>query len=216
VSGDLVGLRGSGAQTIFDATPGRDRRDHQPLPRVTASSRAIPVHPLSRSEQDNWIAKVDWDISAQHRASLRYTRSEGSEANFSRSRFGFDLSSRFYQQEIDYDSWTLQAFSDWTPKFSTELRATMPIMFRLRCRYAAAAGADKYRRRHGRFGTERFRHANQLMSTPEPGVPEGQLLHRQSLDRLRLDWTEEDYSNLFVESSLGTYTFDSIDAFRRQ
>ena len=215
VSGDLVGLRGSGAQTVFDATPG-DISEIMSIAQGYGFQPGDASSPLSRSEQDNWIAKFDWDISNQHRASLRYTRSEGAEANFSRSRFGFDLSSRFYQQEIDYDSWTLQAFSDWTPNLSTELRATTS-------NYVSAFNVGTPQPQVEvetdagtvRFGTERFRHANQLdVDTNQVFLKANYFTGDHSID-FGVDWTEEDYSNLFVESSLGTYTFDSIDAFRQ-
>ncbi len=213
VSGDLVGLRGSGAQTVFDATP-------EEIDQIIAIAQGYGFQPgdasapLSRAEQDNWMAKLDWQISNDHRASLRYTQSEGSEANFSRNRFGFDLSSRFYTQDIDYDSWTLQVFSDWTSNLSTELRATT-------ANYVSAFDVGTPQPQVQietdagtvRFGTERFRHANQLdVDTDQVFFKANYFTGDHSID-FGFDWTEEDYSNLFVESSLGLYDFDSIDAF---
>jgi hypothetical protein len=213
VSGDLTGLRGSGTQNIFDLSQSE-------MDQIINAASGFGFQPgdtgspTSRSEQENWIAKLDWDISSRHRASLRYTLSEGSEANFFRNSFNFDLSSRFFTQTIDYDSWTLQVFSDWTSQLSTELRATLS-------RYDAGfdfglpqpqvevitdAGTV-------RFGTERFRHANELsVDTRQVFFKANYFTGNHSID-LGFDWTEEDYSNLFIESSLGTYTFDSIDGF---
>jgi hypothetical protein len=214
VSGNQVGLAGSGAQQIFNVTPAE-------VDEVIALAQGYGFlpggteAPQSRSEQENYIAKVDWEISARHRASLRYTLSEGSEANFSRSRFSYDLSSRFYDQLIDYDSLTLQAFSDWSPNFSTELRATQSTYessFDLLARQPqveiAFDGGDLL------FGTEQFRHANELsVDTTQVFFKANYFTGLHSID-FGVDYTEEDYSNLFVESSLGVYEFESLDAFR--
>ncbi len=213
VSGDLVGLAGSNAQTIFNATP-------EEIDQIIDIARGFGFEPgdtstpQSRSDQENWIAKFDWDISAQHRASLRYTRSEGTEANFNRSRFNYDLSSRFFDQTIDYESWTVQAFSDWTPQFSTEFRATQSkydSLFDVGNRQPQVqvnTGAGNVF-----FGTERFRHGNELsVDTSQVFLKGNFFTGLHSID-FGIDWTEEDYSNLFVESSLGVYEFESIEAF---
>ena len=213
VSGDLVGLRGSGAQDIFDLSPA----EMDEIINIASGFGFNPgstESPTSLSEQENWIAKVDWDITNQHRASLRYTLSEGVESNFSRSRFSYDLSSRFYDQVVDYDSWTLQAFSDWTPNLSTELRATLATY---------DAGVDVGQRQPEveintdagsvRFGTERFRHANELtVDTTQVFFKANYFTGLHSID-VGVDYLEEDYSNLFVFSSLGEYEFDSIEDF---
>ena len=214
VSGDLTGLRGSDAQNVFDLSPA-EVDEIIGLARSYGFEPGDTSSPTSRSEQENYIAKVDWDISAQHRASLRYTRSEGSQANFSRNRFNYDLSSRFYTQNIDYDSWTLQAFSNWTPQFSTELRATLAT-YESAFDIGTPQPQVEIRSDAGtlRFGTERFRHANELsVDTRQIFLKGNYFTGDHSID-MGFDWIEEDYSNLFVESSLGTYTFNSLDGFR--
>lgn len=214
VSGDLVGLAGSDAQTIFDLSPA----EMEEIINIAQGYGFQPggtESPQSLSEQENYIAKVDWDISAQHRASLRYTLSEGARSNFSRNRFGYDLSSRFYTQTIDYDSFTLQAFSDWTSQFSTEIRATMATYDALfdvgipQPQVVIDTDAGDVR-----FGTEQFRHGNELsVDTNQIFLKGNYFTGNHSID-FGVDWIEEDYSNLFVESSLGTYSYESIDAFR--
>jgi len=214
VSGDLVGLAGSDAQTIFDLSPAE-------VDEIIGIAQGFGFEPgdtsspKSLSDQENWIAKVDWDISSHHRASLRYTLSEGSRSNFSRSRTGFDLSSRFFTQDIEYDSWTLQAFSDWSPRFSTELRATVAEYIssfdvglkQPQVEIDTDAGTV-------RFGTERFRHGNELaVDTRQVFLKGNYFVGDHSFD-FGVDWIEEEYENLFVESSLGTYRFESIESFR--
>ena len=211
VSGDLTGLRGSGAQTIFDL-------DSSDMDRIITAARGFGFQPgdisapQSREEQDNWIAKFDWDISARHRASLRYTLSEGIQNRFSRGSNTFDLTSAFWSQEVDYDSWTLQAFSDWTPRLSTELRATLST-YQANVDVGTPQPFVEVNTDAGtvRFGTERFRHANVLeVDTRQIFLKANYFTGDHSID-FGFEWLEEDYSNLFVESSLGFYQFDSID-----
>jgi hypothetical protein len=213
VSGELTGLAGSDAQTIFDLTPNEVDRIIN-IARGYGFEPGDTSSPQARSEQENLIAKLDWDISNHHRASLRYTLSEGSQANFSRSRFTYDLSSFFYSQDIDYDSWTLQLFSDWTPSLSTELRATRSVydasfnVGNLQPSVEISTDAGTVR-----LGTERFRHANELsVDTSQVFLNFNYFTGLHSID-FGFDWIEEEYANLFVETSAGRYEFDSIDAF---
>ena len=214
VSGDLVGLAGSGSQTIFNLSPAE-------MDEIISIARGFGFEPgdtsapQSRSDQENWIAKVDWNISDQHRASLRYTASDGAENRFSRTRTAFDLTSRFWTQEVDYQSWTLQAFSDWTPNLSTEFRATRSIQDQIvdvgqpqpQVFVQTDAGVV-------RFGTEQFRHANELKTTTSQLFLKANYFTGEHSIDFGFEYLEEDYENLFVESSLGTYNFESIDAFR--
>ncbi len=214
VSGSITGLRGSGATNLFDTDPA----DIEQIINIALNRYGFDPgdtsSPRALSEQENMLVKLDWDINANHRASLRYTNSEGSEANFSRSRFSYDLSSRFYDQVQNFESWTLQAFSNWSSSFSTELRATtteyeslFDIGQRLPQVGIETDGGTVS------FGTEQFRHANELLvDTNQVFLKGNWFTGLHSID-FGVDYTEEDYSNLFVESSMGVYAFDSIDAF---
>ncbi|MGY6586777.1 MAG: TonB-dependent receptor [Wenzhouxiangella sp.] len=213
VSGELTGLAGSGAQTIFNLTPAE-------MDSIISGAQNFGFQPgdtsapQAREEQENWIAKVDWEINEQHRASLRYTLSEGSRANFNRSRFTYDLSSYFFTQQNDYDSWTLQVFSDWSPNWSTELRATTST-YDSTFDVGALQPSVEINTDAGtvRLGTERFRHANELsVDTTQVFFNANYFAGDHSFD-FGFDYLEEDYSNLFVETSAGRYEFDSIDAF---
>ena len=214
VSGEQVGLIGQDAPITFAATPAE-------IDEIISLAQGYGFQPgdasvpQSRSEQENWIAKVDWDINNQHRASLRYTRSEGTRSNFLRNRFNYGLSSRFFDQAIDYDSWTLQVFSDWSPRLSSELRAIRsdyvsrfefgPLQPQVT---VALDGGNVV------FGTERFRHGNELdVLTSQVFFKMNYFAGDHSID-FGVDWIEEDYKNLFVESSAGVYDFDSLEAFR--
>jgi len=71
------------------------------------------------------MLKADWNISDNHRANIRYQRTTQSEPIFpSFSATGISLSSFLYQQNKEIETLVAQVFSDWTPSFSTEFRAS--------------------------------------------------------------------------------------------
>ncbi|QJD99180.1 TonB-dependent receptor plug domain-containing protein [Massilia forsythiae] len=77
---------------------------------------------LSSREQ---MFKVDWNISDNHRANVRYQRTSQSEPIFPGfSATGVSLSSYLYQQNKEIETVVAQVFSDWTPTFSTEFKAS--------------------------------------------------------------------------------------------
>ena len=71
------------------------------------------------------MLKADWNISDNHRANLRYQRTTQSEPIFpSFSATGISLNSFLYNQNKEIETLVAQVFSDWTPSFSTEFRAS--------------------------------------------------------------------------------------------
>ncbi|TQK02627.1 TonB-dependent receptor [Herbaspirillum sp. SJZ107] len=71
------------------------------------------------------MIKADWNISDNHRANLRYQRTSQSEPQFpSFSATGISLNSFLYNQEKQIETVVAQVFSDWTPTFSTEFKAS--------------------------------------------------------------------------------------------
>ena len=71
------------------------------------------------------LLKLDWNISDDHRASLRYSKTEQSDPIF--PNFGataLSLSSNWYSQEKELQTLVGQWFADWTPTFSTEFKVS--------------------------------------------------------------------------------------------
>jgi hypothetical protein len=69
--------------------------------------------------------KVDWNINDNHRANLRIQRTSQSEPIYpSFSATGISLSSFLYTQKKQIETVVAQVFSDWTPTFSTEFKAS--------------------------------------------------------------------------------------------
>lgn len=77
---------------------------------------------LSSREQ---MLKLDWNINENHRANLRIQRTSQSEPIYpGYSATGIALSSYLYTQQKQLQTVVAQVFSDWTPTFSTEFKAS--------------------------------------------------------------------------------------------
>ena len=74
----------------------------------------------------DYLAKIDWNINDQHRASIRVARTEQSDTNNGSfggySATGLQMTSQWWQQKKKIDTVVGQWFADWTPDFSTELK----------------------------------------------------------------------------------------------
>jgi hypothetical protein len=71
------------------------------------------------------MIKVDWNISDNHRANIRYQKTTQGEPQYSTfSATGLSLSSSYYNQGKEIETTVAQLFSDWTPTFSTEFKAS--------------------------------------------------------------------------------------------
>lgn len=65
------------------------------------------------------LAKLDWEINEDHRASFTYQKTEESGvSNVSQTNF----QSAYYATPTELDAYTFQLYSDWTSALSTELR----------------------------------------------------------------------------------------------
>ena len=76
-------------------------------------------------EVQDLLVKLDWNINAQHRANVRFASTRQTETQTgSISATALTLDSSWWKQKKDLDSVVGQWFADWTPTFSTELKAS--------------------------------------------------------------------------------------------
>ena len=69
------------------------------------------------------LVKFDWNISDDHRAMFRWSKTEQSEPFYQGiSSTGLSLSTEWYQQNKAIETKVAQLTSDWTPTFSTEIK----------------------------------------------------------------------------------------------
>ncbi len=171
------------------------------------------------------FARFDWNINELHRAEFTYTQLE--ERNLEPDGFGgflgFHLSNSFELEGTDQEAISARVYSDWTDRFSTEVRLSSlevndiqgPLgggeaqsdnpRVRLEVRTPDSFIAD---------GPGIFRSANQLDYTLDQFKLTGfynfdnhQLTFGYDLDSL-------DIFNLFIVNATGTLEFDSLADLR--
>ena len=171
--------------------------------------------------------KLDWNINDDHRANVRYTSTSqaepffGGASTFSSNSLG--LSSIFYSQQKKIDSVVAQVFSDWTPSFSTELKAsrrdldsvpknqsripTMALQFSGPVPAGLPTGS-----RTLNFGTEPNRHVN-ILNTETADLYAGANWHIGDHEiKFGADYTKNTIFNAFLPNTQGSYTFNCISS----
>lgn len=82
--------------------------------------------PTSLPEEDEkLLVKLDWNINNDHRLSYTYTYNDGYLMNESDGDLDeFELQNHIYELGAELNSHVISLYSDWTDKFSTELRVS--------------------------------------------------------------------------------------------
>ena len=175
----------------------------------------------------DFMFKLDWNISDQHRASVRYSKTEQKEPFF--SNFGtrsLALNSNFYNQSKNLETLVGQWFADWTPDFSTEFKLSQrnydsqPIspsalpQVSLNFTGALPAGTPASVATGTRtltFGTERSRHFNVLQTKTLDGYFAGNLVKGDHEIKAGGDYSRNKVFNAFLQDTNGNYNFTGAD-----
>jgi hypothetical protein len=173
------------------------------------------------------LLKLDWSINDQHRANMRFSRTEQSETNngsFSGySTTALQLTSAWFTQQKTVDTVVAQLFSDWTDNFSTELKVSnrdynsVPVNFSnlpsMALRFSGAApvgtpaGVSASSNRFLNFGTERSRHFNVLdTKTLDAYLGANWVLGDHEI-KFGGDLQRNKVFNAFFQDTKGNYTF---------
>ena len=191
------------------------------------------------AEQKAYLAKLDWNISNDHRLSFTYRRTDGSAPIFAdnssspnisattlTTNYNVALSNHWYQQPRITDSYTAQLNSNWTPDFRTEATIAYakyngsPINNGTpfpELRFQAFPGIDLNTGASVTGfvfgGTERSRQLNFI----DTKTLNASLFGEYSLDKHTLtvgaDFQKDQITNRFVQYILGRYTFTSVANF---
>lgn len=187
---------------------------------VSAGSLVPPQD--SKTETEDKLAKFDWNINDDHRLSLRLNETEQNVAIFpnSTSNQRISLSTQAYDQVKTFKSQVAQLYSDWTDTFSTEFKVShrdyesVPIVnARLPQVAINVSDIDGSNPGYVIFGTEQFRHANVLTTETWNYYGVGSWFLGDHTIKAGFDYESNDIFNLFVESSLGVFGFNSIADF---
>jgi hypothetical protein len=174
------------------------------------------------------LAKIDWNISQNHRANVRYTKTEQTEPifqNFSATQVA--ASSNLWNQVKEIETLVGQWFGDWSPTFSTELKLSRrdyhsePASFsnlpQMQFNYAGAlpVGAPTgvntgTRSFYG--GTERSRHFN-ILDTKTDDLYFGATWTRGDHEIKGLfDYSKNEIYNAFLQDTKGNYNFGCVNS----
>ena len=173
------------------------------------------------------LLKLDWNISDQHRASLRYAKTEEGNpifSNFTASQLA--LTSNLWTQAKAIETTVGQWFADWTPNFSTELKysrrdynsapnnvSTLPQVS-LQFINALPVGMDPSTptSRQLFFGTERSRHFNLLKTKTDDVYAAGTFTVGGHEIKGGLDSNDNKVYNAFLQDVYGSYLFRCVNS----
>ncbi|AKS42738.1 Putative Outer membrane protein with a TonB box [Wenzhouxiangella marina] len=172
------------------------------------------------------LAKVDWNINYDHRASFTYQSTEETGTSVGAGEFV----SAWYDIPVDLEAYTAQLFSDWTYNFSTTLRINYKEFSRgQNCRAGAGVGAfelDDWQQadlvgtpfegllgedQGGAFilGCDRFRHANVFEDDRLQIFASGDYFFGDHVLTFGAEYEEYNLFNLFLASSNGRFVFET-------
>ena len=174
------------------------------------------------------LLKLDWNINNDHRANLRWTKTEQTEPNvtFSSafSATSLSLSSFWYNQIKDVESLVGQWFADWSPNFSTEAKlsrreySSVPVpvngarLPQITLRYSGAlpTGSPTGTNANNRelnLGTERSRHFNDLRTETLDAYLGATWTRGAHEIKFGADFADNDVYNAFLQDTYGQYRF---------
>lgn len=171
------------------------------------------------------LLKLDWNINDDHRASLRYSKTEESDPKFpGTSASGIALNSYWYSQNKTIETAVAQWFGDWTPTFSTELKvssrdydsvpannANLPSVG-LTFSGALPPGTPTTVSSNNRFinfGTERSRQNNVLRTKTADAYLGANWVLGDHEVKFGGDYSANKVYNAFLQDVNGTYTFNN-------
>lgn len=181
----------------------------------------------NKLKDENIMAKIDWEINSNHRATIRYQDVESSRPTFpgfgtgvGQNNFSFD--SHWYDQKIKNTSYIGQLVSRWSDRLNTEISLSrseydsMPVnnttQPRVQIRNVPVPGSSSSS--FVNFGTEISRHANVLKVDTDTAELFGsyELSDNHTL-QAGIQYDLVDVYNLFVQNALGSYDFNSLTEF---
>lgn len=222
ITGTDNGIAGSGALNEFRITAAEIAR----LRAAAASFGATDVgsfDPVTSftNQDEKWFAKLDLNISENHRATLRYNKTEGSDLQANAGATQIRASSNHWANDITYESWAALLYSDWSDIFSTEANISytsydsLPTAF---SNFQAATitfptGSPTGGTSTVVIGKEFSRQANQLNTDTLTGFFAGNLYLGDHEVKFGVDYESVDVYNLFLQAAVGSYSFSSLADF---
>ncbi|WP_406664233.1 carboxypeptidase regulatory-like domain-containing protein [Gallaecimonas sp. GXIMD1310] len=218
----LWGPAGSGAanQTQWTDSAFKEVRD------FTQQKYGVDIGDWNSAPEETnktMLAKIDWNINDDQRASFSYQRVRGNQVrNQTTNPNTLKPSSNWYNNQQDLDAYALHLYSDWNTNFSTELAVSYKDVKTASVPGTKAIGTviiDNMDATNDdgakiQFGPDVYRHANELETKTWKVDLDGTYLVGDH--KLSFGWQYKrlDIYNLFAPTSLGQWTFDDIAAYK--
>ncbi|MEO0816298.1 MAG: TonB-dependent receptor [Pseudomonadota bacterium] len=180
---------------------------------------------LDPVEDKKLLATLDWDINPDHRAKFTFIRNEGNEIQPRNNGADLGSPSTWYDRSEETNAYAVQLFSDWTDRFSSEVKIALSEQITGQVPLGGGDFANfEISTPDGTIsiGPDFFRHANELENellqikaagTYEMGDIGG---YGDHLVKFGIEYEQQDVFNLFVPGSEGSYEFDSIADFENR
>ena len=171
------------------------------------------------------LARFDWNINEDHRASFTYQNTQETEVL---GRTAANFESAWYDSPRDLTSYSLQLFSDWTPSLSTTLRANYTEFDRGQiCRAGPGIGHFELRFNPNDLvgtpleglltggntttvlGCDRFRHANEFSDERLQLFASADYSIGDHVITFGVDYESYDLYNVFMQRSQGQWIFNN-------
>lgn len=164
--------------------------------------------------EEKALVRADWNINSRHRADFVFDYDDGdSLAGYSS---GFTYSSSAYKRGYTLYSYTGTLHSNWTDNFSTQARVSyVDVDNRQVSQGGGEFGAVAIRNGANTIylGTDKYRQANKLSYNSLNMKFKADYTWKNHLFTAGYERQDLDIYNLFVPSSQGVYTFNSIDDY---
>lgn len=189
----------------------RDLYDYDPGPFVSS----IPV------EDEKLMAKLDWQINEDHRASLVYNYNDGDIIRESDGDSDeYEFSNHYYNQSGEFESYVVSLYSDWSDNFSTEIRlGTADFEAAVNPLGGTEFGEIQITTENNGseatvyLGADDSRHANKLSYSNDTIKIAGTYIYGDHIITGGYEYENLDVFNLFIQEAEGEFRFGSIDDF---
>lgn len=177
------------------------------------------------------LVKLDWIINSDHRASLRWNKTEGNQPQFSEfddfssSQPETNLTSHWYTDSRTNESVVFQLFSNWGDNWRTEFRwgqsefrsnPTNPNIFPevvIDDFPGITRSGQPTTRGELYFGRDDSRHSNSLSTDVTNIYLAADYFAGDHTLTFGVDREESDFVNLFLQQTFGEMTFNSVQEF---
>lgn len=163
-----------------------------------------------------YLAKIDWNIADNHRASFTYSETKENKPVITGSQTKLVLSSGWYKTNVDNKSYALHFYDDWSDIFSTDTTVSYANFNQNRGPYNGVAMPDitVYPVAFGgpavEFGTEYSSQANVLKVKTFNAAWAGTLYLGDHTLKGGFDYEKDKNYNLFLQNYYGSYTFEEV------